>query len=110
MGAYLYLALAIAAEVTATVSLKLSEGFTKVGPSILVVAGYVVAFYGLSQVLKAGLPIGVAYAIWAAAGVALVAIVGVLFLKEPMNLAMVAGLVLVIGGVVLIEVGSAAQS
>ncbi|MFE0020633.1 DMT family transporter [Amycolatopsis sp. NPDC059021] len=107
MLAYLLLALAIGAEVTATISLKLSEGFSKVGPSILVVVGYVVAFVALSQVLKAGLPIGVAYAIWAAAGVALVAIIGVVFLKEPVNAAMIAGLALVIGGVVLIEVGSA---
>ncbi|MFD9892498.1 DMT family transporter [Amycolatopsis sp. NPDC059027] len=107
MLAYLLLALAIGAEVTATISLKLSEGFSKVGPSILVVAGYVVAFVALSQVLKAGLPIGVAYAIWAAAGVALVAVIGVVFLKEPINAAMIAGLALVIGGVVLIEVGSA---
>ncbi|WP_326567198.1 multidrug efflux SMR transporter [Amycolatopsis rhabdoformis] len=106
MGAYLYLALAIAAEVTATVSLKLSEGFTKVTPSVLVAIGYGVAFFALSRVLKLGLPIGVAYAIWAAAGVALVAVIGVLFLKEPLNLAMIGGLVLVIGGVVLIEVGS----
>jgi small multidrug resistance pump len=107
MVAYLLLALAIAAEVTATVSLKLSDGFSKLGPSILVVVGYGIAFVALSRVLKAGMPIGVAYAVWAAAGVALVAIVGVLFLKEPLNLTMVAGLALVIGGVVLIEVGSA---
>lgn len=106
MGAYLLLALAIAAEVTATVSLKLSEGFSKLGPSIVVVVGYAIAFAGLSYVLKLGLPIGVAYAIWAAAGVALVAIIGVIFLKEPLNAAMVAGLALVIGGVVLIELGS----
>jgi small multidrug resistance pump len=107
MVAYLYLALAIAAEVTATVSLKLSDGFSKLVPSVLVVAGYGIAFFGLSQVLKAGMPIGVAYAVWAAVGVALVAIVGVLFLKEPLNLTMVAGLALVIGGVVLLEIGSA---
>ncbi|QRP46217.1 multidrug efflux SMR transporter [Amycolatopsis sp. FDAARGOS 1241] len=106
MGAYLYLALAIAAEVTATVSLKLSDGFSEVLPSVLVAVGYGVAFFALSRVLKLGLPIGVAYAVWAAAGVALVAIIGVLFLKEPINLVMVGGLVLVIGGVVLIEVGS----
>ncbi|GAA3533426.1 multidrug efflux SMR transporter [Amycolatopsis ultiminotia] len=106
MGAYLYLALAIAAEVTGTVSLKLSDGFSRLLPSVLVVVGYGVAFFALSQVLKLGLPIGVAYAIWAAAGVALVALVGVLFLKEPVNLAMLSGLVLVVGGVVLIEVGS----
>ncbi|HWD04642.1 MAG TPA: SMR family transporter [Amycolatopsis sp.] len=106
MGAYLYLALAIAAEVTGTVSLKLSEGFSKVVPSALVVAGYGVAFFALARVLKSGLPIGLAYAVWAAAGVALVAVIGVLFLKEPMNAMMVGGLALVIGGVVLLEVGS----
>ncbi|MFF0149539.1 small multidrug resistance pump [Amycolatopsis sulphurea] len=108
MGAYLYLALAIGAEVTATVSLRFSEGFSRLGPSILVIAGYGFAFFALSQVLKAGLPIGVVYAVWAAAGVALVALVGVLFLKEPINLAMIAGILMVIGGVVLIELGSKA--
>jgi small multidrug resistance pump len=104
---YLLLAVAILAEVSATVSLKLSDGFSKLGPSVIVVAGYAIAFLALAQVLKAGVPIGVAYAIWAAAGVALVAIVGVLFLREPLNPTMIAGLLLVIGGVVLIELGSA---
>ncbi len=107
MSAYLLLAFAIAAEVTATVSLKVSEGFSKLGPSILVVAGYAFAFVALAYVLKAGVPVSVAYAIWAAAGVALVAAVGIVFFKEPVNLAVIAGLVLVIGGVVLIEAGSA---
>ncbi|TNC26044.1 DMT family transporter [Amycolatopsis alkalitolerans] len=107
MAAYLLLALAIAAEVTGTVSLKLSEGFSKLTPSLVVVAGYAVAFVALSLVLKMGLPVGVAYAIWAAAGVAAVALIGVLFLGEHISVAMVAGLVLVIGGVVLIELGSA---
>ncbi|MDQ0378507.1 DMT family transporter [Amycolatopsis thermophila] len=107
MVAYLLLALAITAEVTATVSMKLSEGFTKLWPSLVVVAGYLVAFAALASVLKRGMPVGVAYAIWAAVGVAAVAVIGVLFLGEPVNLTIVAGLVLVIGGVVLIEVGSA---
>ncbi|OXM70116.1 MULTISPECIES: DMT family transporter [Amycolatopsis] len=107
MVAYILLALAIAAEVTATVSMKLSEGFTKLWPSVVVVAGYLVAFAALASVLKRGMPVGVAYAIWAAVGVAAVAIIGVLFLGEPVNLTIVAGLALVIGGVVLIEVGSA---
>lgn len=105
--AYLLLALAIAAEVTATVSLKLSEGFAKLGPSLVVVAGYAVAFAALSLVLKRGMPVGVAYAIWAAAGVAAVALIGVLFLDEHINLTMVGGLVLVICGVVMIELGAA---
>ncbi|NIH86557.1 DMT family transporter [Amycolatopsis granulosa] len=107
MVAYLLLALAIAAEVTATVSMKLSEGFTKLWPSLVVVAGYLVAFAALASVLKRGMPVGVAYAIWAAVGVAAVALIGVLFLGETVNLTIVAGLALVIGGVVLIEVGSA---
>ncbi|WP_191247358.1 DMT family transporter [Amycolatopsis deserti] len=107
MVAYILLALAIAAEVTATVSMKLSEGFTKLWPSVVVVAGYLVAFAALASVLKRGMPVGVAYAIWAAVGVAAVAIIGVLFLGEPVNLTIVAGLALVVGGVVLIEVGSA---
>jgi small multidrug resistance pump len=104
---YLLLALAIAAEVTATVSLKLSDGFSKLVPSIVVVAGYAVSFAALAKVLKMGLPIGIVYAVWAAVGVAAVALIGVLFLREPVNLTMVSGLVLVIGGVVLIELGAA---
>ncbi|AIJ26872.1 DMT family transporter [Amycolatopsis methanolica] len=107
MVTYLLLALAIAAEVTATVSMKLSEGFTKLWPSVVVVAGYLVAFAALASVLKRGMPVGVAYAIWAAVGVAAVALIGVLFLGEPVNPTIVAGVALVIGGVVLIEVGSA---
>lgn len=103
--AYLLLALAIGAEVMGTVSLKLSEGFSKLVPSILVVVGYGIAFATLAQVLKLGLPIGVAYAIWAAAGVALVAVIGALFLGETMTWTMAGGLVLVIAGVVLLELG-----
>ena len=105
--AYLLLALAIVAEVAGTVSLRLSEGFSKLGPSIVVVAGYGVAFTALSFVLKLGLPVAVAYAIWSAAGVALVAVIGVLFLHEGLNPVMIAGLALIIGGVVLLELGAA---
>lgn len=107
MVAYLLLALAIAAEVTGTISLKLSDGFSKLGPSLVVAAGYLVAFVALSLVLKMGVPVGVAYAVWAAVGVAAVALVGVLFLGERINLTMIGGLLLVIGGVVLIELGAA---
>ncbi|OZM71380.1 QacE family quaternary ammonium compound efflux SMR transporter [Amycolatopsis antarctica] len=105
MVAYLLLAGAVFAEVTGTVALKFSEGFSKLGPSIVVVAGYVTAFLLLAQVLKAGLPVGVAYGIWAAAGVALVATVGALFLGETMTPLMIGGVVLVIAGVLLLELG-----
>lgn len=107
MAAYLLLALAISGEVAATISLKFSEGFSKLVPSVVVVLGYAIAFIALAQVLKAGLPIGVAYAIWAAAGVGLVALIGALFLGEQLTPTMIGGLVLVVGGVVLLELGRA---
>jgi small multidrug resistance pump len=105
---HLLLVLAIAAQVSATVSLKLSDGFSKLGPSIVVVGGgYAIAFVGLGTVLKTGLPVGVVYAVWAAVGVAAVALIGALFLKEPVNTPMIGGLVLVIAGVALLEPGAA---
>jgi small multidrug resistance pump len=104
---YLLLAVAIAAEVTATVSLKLADGFSRLGPSALVVAGYLIAFVCLGAALKRGLPVGVAYAIWSAIGVAVVAGIGALFLGERLTPAMVAGLALIVGGVVLLQLGSA---
>nr|WP_218888631.1 multidrug efflux SMR transporter [Saccharopolyspora hordei] len=101
------LAVAILSEVLATVSLKLSEGFSKPLPSTLVVVGYLVAFSALGSVLKLGLPVGVAYAIWAGAGVALVAVIGTVFLGESISALQVLGLVLIIGGVVALELGGA---
>ncbi|RKT51666.1 small multidrug resistance pump [Saccharothrix australiensis] len=107
---YLLLALAIVGEVTATVSLKLSEGFTKPWPVVAVVVGYLVAFASLGFVLKLGMPIGVAYAIWCAFGIAAVAGIGVVLFKEPLNLTTIIGLVLVVAGVVVIELGSGAPT
>lgn len=103
----LFLALAIATEVTATVSLKLSEGFTKPAPSIVVVIGYGAAFFFLSQALKRGMAIGVAYGIWSAVGVAAIAAIGVLFLGERLTLIQVGGIGLVILGVLALELGGA---
>ncbi|TCP57268.1 small multidrug resistance pump [Tamaricihabitans halophyticus] len=109
MGAYLLLAVAICGEVLGTTSLKLSENFSKLWPTVFVIVGYGIAFTTLARVLTMGIPMGVAYAIWAAAGVALVAIIGVVFFGEGINLAMIAGLVLVIAGVVLLEMGRTAH-
>lgn len=103
---YLVLALAIVSEVIGTVSLKLAEGFTRPLPSVLVVVGYAGAFVALASVLKAGVPVGVAYAIWSAAGVALVALIGAAFLGEGITAVQVVGLVLIIGGVVALEAGA----
>jgi small multidrug resistance pump len=104
---WVFLAGAIAAEVTATVALRFSEGFSKLAPSIVVVVGYVTAFAMLSQVLVRGLGIGVAYGIWSAVGVALIALIGATFLGETLTWVQVAGLVAVIAGVVALEMGGA---
>jgi small multidrug resistance pump len=104
---FLLLACAIVSEISATVSLKLSEGFSKVVPSTVVVIGYVVAFVFLSEVLKRGMPIGVAYGVWSAIGVAAVAVIGALFLGEGLSLVQVGGIGLVILGVLALELGGA---
>ncbi|GAB3912782.1 DMT family transporter [Kibdelosporangium lantanae] len=105
MPPYLLLAVAIVGEVSATTALKLSENFSRLLPSVVVVVGYLVAFGVLAKLLKDGFPVGVAYAVWAAAGIAAVALIGALFLDEPVTWTMVGGLALIIGGVVLLELG-----
>ncbi|ASU83282.1 QacE family quaternary ammonium compound efflux SMR transporter [Nocardiopsis gilva YIM 90087] len=98
---------AIAAEVTGTISLRLSDGFTKLVPSLVTLAGYGTAFWLLAQVLKQGMNIGVAYGVWSALGVALIAIIGALFLGENLTWVQVAGIGLVIVGVLALEMGGA---
>ncbi|MDA2814383.1 multidrug efflux SMR transporter [Nocardiopsis sp. RSe5-2] len=98
---------AILAEVTATISLRFSEGFTRLLPSAITAVGYGAAFFLLAQTLKQGMPVGVAYAVWAAVGVSLVAIIGALFLGETLTWIQVAGVVLIIGGVLAMELGAA---
>ena len=102
---WLWLIGAILLEVFATTSLKLSEGFTRLLPSIAVVVGYAGAFYALSQTLAQGMALGVAYGVWAAAGVALLAIIGALFLGESLTWVQVVGIALVIAGVMALEMG-----
>ncbi|MGW0251268.1 DMT family transporter [Nocardia goodfellowii] len=103
----LLLALAIVSEITATISLKLSEGFSKLVPSIIVVIGYCAAFFFLSQALKRGMSIGIAYGIWSAIGVAAVATIGALFLDERLTPIQIGGIGLVILGVLALELGGA---
>jgi small multidrug resistance pump len=103
---WLFLAGAIVVEVAATTALKLSEGFTRLIPSIVVVVGYISAFGLLSQALVRGMQIGVAYGVWSAVGVALVATVGTLFLGESMTWTQVGGIALVIAGVLALELGA----
>ncbi|HZE37943.1 MAG TPA: multidrug efflux SMR transporter [Stackebrandtia sp.] len=104
---WVMLAGAIVAEVLGTVSLKISDGFSRVIPSILVVIGYAAAFVLLSMALKRGIPLGIAYGVWAAVGVALVALIGAVVFKEGLTWTQVGGLVLVAAGVAALEMGAA---
>jgi small multidrug resistance pump len=104
--AYLLLAVAIAAEVLATSALKASDGFRRLVPSIVVVAGYATAFYCLALSLKAGLSIGVAYAIWSGVGIVLIAAIGVLVYQERLDWAAIVGFGLIVAGVVVLNLFS----
>lgn len=103
--AYLYLALAIIAEVAATSALKASEEFTKLVPSLIVIVSYALAFYFMTLVLRT-IPVGVTYAIWAGLGIVLVAIVGTVVYKEIPDIPAVIGMALIVSGVVIINVFS----
>ncbi|PLA73444.1 QacE family quaternary ammonium compound efflux SMR transporter [Hydrogenovibrio sp. SC-1] len=105
MKSWLFLGIAIVAEVAATSSLKASEGFTKLWPSLFVVMGYAVAFYFLSLTLKV-IPLGISYAIWAGLGIVLMAVVGWLLFGQKLDLAGIMGMALIILGVVVINVFS----
>src|SRR5580704_2540470 len=99
---YVYLLIAIVAEVIATSALKASEQFTRPIPSIIVVIGYGCAFYFLSLVLTT-IPVGVAYAIWSGLGIVLVGIAGVILYRQVPDWPAVLGMVLIVAGVVVIN-------
>jgi len=105
MHNWIYLVIAIGCEVAATSALKASEGFTRLLPSVVVVTGYVTAIYLLSLTLRT-IPVGVAYAIWSGVGVALIAVIGWLFLGQRLDAPAIAGLVLIVAGVVVINLFS----
>jgi small multidrug resistance pump len=97
------LAAAISVEIASTMLLRASNGFSKLVPTIIVLIGYAISFAFLSRVLRAGVPVGVAYAIWSAMGTASVAVLGKLIFSDPLPLSTVAGIALIIGGVVLVQ-------
>ncbi|MGW4463600.1 DMT family transporter [Micromonospora sp. NBC_01796] len=103
---WILLGAAILSEVSATIALRISEGFSKLVPSVIVVIGYIIAFVLLAEVLKRGMPVGVAYGVWSAIGVALVAVIGAAFLGDSLTWIQVGGLVLVIAGVAALELGA----
>jgi small multidrug resistance pump len=105
MKTYLLLLLAIVAEVIATSGLKASENFTRLAPSLLVVAGYGTAFFCLSLTLKT-LPLGVAYAIWSGVGTVLVAVVGWLLYRQQLDLPAMIGIGLIVAGTIVLNLFS----
>jgi small multidrug resistance pump len=103
---YVYLAIAILGEVMATSTLKATEEFTRFWPSVLVVAGYGLAFFFLTLVLRS-IPVGVAYAIWSGLGIVLVTLAGVVFYRQIPDLPAILGMLLILMGVVVIQLFSA---
>ena len=105
MNKWIYLTLAIFSEVMATASLKSTEGFTKLWPSVLVLVGYSAAFYFLSLTLDS-IPIGVAYAIWSGVGVAAITLVSIFFLDQKIDTAGFIGIGLIVAGVIVLRLFS----
>jgi small multidrug resistance pump len=103
---YVTLLGAILAEVLGTTSMKFSAGFTRLWPSLGTLVGYLIAFFLLAQTLKT-MSVGTAYAIWAGLGTATIALIGIAFLGEVANAARIGGILLVIAGVVLLNLGGA---
>jgi small multidrug resistance pump len=99
---WLYLMIAICAEVGATSALKATAGFTKPGPAAVVLAGYAVSFYFLSLTLDQ-IPVGVAYAIWSGVGIVLISLIGWRLFDQPLDVPALAGMGLIIAGVAVIN-------
>ena len=102
---FVYLAIAILAEVIGTSALKASNGFTVWLPSTVVVAAYGVSFYFLSLALRA-IPVGVAYAIWSGVGIVLISVIGWALFKQRLDAAAIIGIGLIMAGVVVIQLFS----
>ncbi|MEO6919135.1 MAG: multidrug efflux SMR transporter [Collimonas sp.] len=102
---WVYLLIAIVAEVIATSALKASAEFTRLIPSVVVVTGYLTAFYFLSLTLRT-LPVAIVYAMWSGIGIALIALVGWLFLKQSLDAAALIGIGLIVSGVLVLNVFS----
>ena len=104
---YVFLFAAITFEVVATSLLKSTEGFTRLWPTVATLTGYVASFAALAWAVKNELPVGVAYAVWSGLGTAAIVAIGAVFLHEPISVQKIAGVLLVIGGVVVLNLGGA---
>ncbi|MBS7702455.1 multidrug efflux SMR transporter [Chelatococcus asaccharovorans] len=104
-SSYLYLLIAIVAEVVATTALKASDSFTRLGPTLLTAVGYGLAFYCLSLTLRT-IPTGIAYAIWSGVGIVLISAVSWVWFKQSLDAPAFLGLGLIIAGVIIVNVFS----
>lgn len=102
---YIYLIIAVAFEVVATSALKETQGFTKLLPSLVTVAGYAAAFYFLSLVLKV-MPVGVVYAMWSGAGIVLITAIAWIWFRQSLDLPALLGIGLIMAGVIVINLFS----
>lgn len=109
MKNWMFLSLAVVAEVIATSSLKASAEFTKFWPSVIVVVGYAIAFYLLTLTLRS-IPVGVAYAVWSGLGIVLVSLVGWWLYNQTLDFASLIGMGLIIAGVLVINLFSKGHS
>jgi small multidrug resistance pump len=105
MSHWLLLAIAIVAEVVGTSFLKASDGFTRLWPSVAVVTSYCIAFYFLALTLRT-LPVGIAYAIWAGAGIALIALIGWAIFGQALDRPAVVGISLIVAGILVLQLFS----
>lgn len=105
MTGYVYLAIAIAAEVIATTSMKAIDGFNKPLPLILVIGGYAIAFWMLTLVVRS-IPVGIAYAIWAGLGIVLVSVAALVLYQQRLDTPAMLGMGLIVSGVVVIQLFS----
>jgi small multidrug resistance pump len=102
---WVWLVGAILSEITATLCLRASDGFSRVGFDVVVVVGYVVSFVFLSRSLQEGMSLGVAYGVWSGIGMATVAVLGRALFGDRLSPTTVAGIVLIILGVVVVQLG-----
>lgn len=106
---WVYLVVAVAGEVIATSALKSSAGFTKLGPSAIVVAGYGVAFYFLSLTLDV-IPVGISYALWSGIGIVFISLIGWILFGQRLDLPAMVGISLIVAGVAVINLLSESSS
>lgn len=102
---WVYLSIAIFAEIIATTALKSAAGFTRLWPSVITITGYGIAFYCLSLSLRY-IPVGVAYAVWSGVGIVAISLIGIFAFKQHLDTAALIGIGLIITGVIVLNVFS----